>query len=163
MSLIKCKVPPGKGSWLNRFHSDIMNLQSPLVLLGKFWEKNIFSHWRQSPLRGRITSFPLPWGLRNTPHPAWYWEEILVKHWKGEGGPGRGRDVAIHPSLPPAQHTPILTLKGGGHSLLAFLGSPTLSPFFQQSSPRQALLIERYCLSAQERSMRLFPAFRSCF
>lgn len=97
MSLIKCKVPPGKGSWLNRFLSDIMNLQSPPVLLRMFWEKISSAtegevHWEGESLHflclGAWETFPTQPGG---------WEEIIVKHW--EGGEGAGTWPSIYPSL----------------------------------------------------------------
>lgn len=140
-----------------------MDLQSPLVLLGMFREKYLQppkaksiereNHFISSALGPDKHSLPSLGAERRS----------LLSIGREEKGQGHGHP-SIHSSI---QADPCPHIEGWGSQPPCFhwqtQPSPAPSAFSQQSSPRQALLTERHCLSAQERSMRLFPAFRSCF
>lgn len=95
MSLIKCKAPPGKGSWLNRFLSDITNLQNPSTLTRDVWGKISSATERES----RSNSSALGPDKPSTPTLGG-WREI-----PGSAGRERrrGRDTSIHGTSTAAQ------------------------------------------------------------
>ena len=97
MSLIKHKAPPGKSSWLNRFLSDIMNLQNPSSFARDAWGKI------SSATKGKVyqegESLHLIWlGASQTFRPApGDWDEIPAECWEGEEQGQGSSHLSIRP------------------------------------------------------------------
>lgn len=137
MPLIKCKVPPGKGSWLNRFLSDIMNLQNPSSFAGDVWGKVSSATEGKVHREGESLHFLCLRAWQTFPtRPGGAERRSLPSAGRERR---RGRDAAIHPPRAPAPQPSAPTPKRAGHSLLAFLSPASFPTQLLHYSPKAKL------------------------